>query len=253
MTLVLATNPICESGTNAGAECNSGVGSTAVTATLSGKSSHVTTVTVASVAVGPAGAGDFTQSGTTLTIAVEALTSTGVVTLGAVENNTDAPDKQVTVSAMVDNTQGATAPSNVTLTIEDDEPAPTVTLTLGQNTICESNAGGQCTATGASTVLTPSLNHPSSEATTVTVLSSTHYLLSVSAVTIAAGATTVSGVTLTAVDNGTDAPNNDVTVSATASNTQGATPGIRPTLTLTIEDDESAPTVTPDAGAEPHL
>ena len=48
------------------------------------------------------------------------------------ENNTDAPDKQVTVSALVDNTQGATAPSNVTLTIEDDEPAPTVTLTLGQ-------------------------------------------------------------------------------------------------------------------------
>ena len=254
VTLVLATNPICESGTNAGGECDAAVpASTAVTATLSGKSSHVTTVTVASVAVGPAVAGDFTQSGTTLTIAVEALTSTGVVTLGAVENNTDAPDKQVTVSALVDNTQGATAPSNVTLTIEDDEPAPTVTLTLGQNPICESgtNAGGnQCTSTVASTVLTPSLSHPSSEPTTVTVLSSPHYERSVSALTIAAGATTVSGVTLTAVDNGTDAPNNDVTVSATASNTQGYA-GDPASLTLTIEDDEPVPTVTLTLGQNP--
>ena len=254
VTLVLATNPICESDMND--ECDAAVpASTAVTATLSGKSSHVTTVTVASVAVGPAVPGDFTQSGTTLTIAVEALTSTGEVTLDAGENNTDAPDKQVTVSAMVDNTQGATAPSNVTLTIKDDEPAPTVTLTLMQGYICESgtnDVNNQCTSTVASTVLTPSLSHPSSEPTTVTVLSSTYYDRSVSALTIAAGATTVSGVTLTAVDNGTDAPNNDVPVSATASNTQGyAWDPASLTLMLTIEDDEPVPTVTLTLGQNP--
>ena len=97
-----------------------------------------------------------------------------------------------------------------------------MTLTLGQNPICESNAGGQCTATVASTAVTASQSHPSSEATTVTVsavavapaVAGDFSLSGNVELVIAAGSTDSTGVvTVTAVDNDTDAPPKDVTVS----------------------------------------
>ena len=60
--------------------------STTVTASLSGASSQAITLTVAASAVSPAAAGDFTLSGTTLTIAAGATESTGTVTITAVAN-----------------------------------------------------------------------------------------------------------------------------------------------------------------------
>ena len=95
----------------------------------------------------PAVSGDFTLSGTTLTIAAGQTTSTGTVTITAVNNAVDAPDKTVTVSGSVTGGHGVSAPSSQTLTITDDEGAPTVALVLMPSTIGEDGGSSSVTAT----------------------------------------------------------------------------------------------------------
>ena len=205
-----------------------------VTATLSGKSSQAVTVTVSAAAVPPAVAEDFTQSGTTLTITAGSTTSTRRVTIRAVDNNVDAPNKEITVSATVSGGGGAVAPTSQILTITDDEGAPTVTLVLNPSSINENG--------GVSTV-TATLTGPSSDDVTVTVISaSMDITLSTNkTLTITAGQTTSTGtVTITAVNNETDAPDKEITVSGSAS----ADVTSPTSQTLTIVDDEDTPTVT---------
>ena len=82
----------------------------------------------------PAVAADFTLSdNTALTIAAGSTTSTGEVTITAVDNDVDAPDKSVTVSATAASTQVVTAPSSVTLTITDDEGPDGAALYVSNN------------------------------------------------------------------------------------------------------------------------
>ena len=91
---------------------------------LSGKSSAVTTVTVTAAAVSPAVSGDFELSAdTVLTIAAGATESTGAVTITAVDNAVDAPDKTVTVSGAASGGNGVASPADATLTVTDDEAA----------------------------------------------------------------------------------------------------------------------------------
>ena len=94
-------------------------GETMVTAALSHSSGADTTITVSATPVATATGGDFTQSGSTLTIAAGSTTSTGTVTITAVDDDVHAADKQVTVSATASN--GIAAPEAVTLTITDDD------------------------------------------------------------------------------------------------------------------------------------
>jgi hypothetical protein len=62
----------------------------------------------------PAVEADYTlSSNTTLRIAAGATSSTGTVTITAVNNSVDAPDKTLTVSASASNTVGVTAPAGV--------------------------------------------------------------------------------------------------------------------------------------------
>ena len=228
VTLILTPSSISENG-----------GSSTVTAELSHASSAATTVTVSAVAGANAVDGDFTLSGTTLTIAPGVTTSTGTVTIGAVNNDADEPDKEVTVSAVAANAQGVTAPASVTLTLSDDEGSPTVTLILTPSSISED---------GGSSTVTAELSHASSAATTVTVSAAAganaadgDFTLSGTTLTIAPGVTTSTGtVTIAAVDNASDDPNKEVTVSASASNAQGVTAPAN--VTLTIEDNDGEPT-----------
>ena len=109
-------------------------GVSTVTAELDRVSSAATVVTVTATPDAPATADDFQLSGATLTIPAGQKTSTGTVTITAVDNAVEAPGKTVTVSGTASNTQGVTGPDSVTLTIEDDdgEPdntRPTVTIT----------------------------------------------------------------------------------------------------------------------------
>ena len=212
-----------------------------VTATLSGKSSEDVTVTVSATAVSPAVPGDFTQSGTTLTISAGTTSSTGTVTITAVNNNTDAPNKTITVSASVSGGHSVAAPTSQTLTITDDEGAPTVSLVLSPASINE-NGVSRITAT---------LNRPSSEAVTVTVsavavspaVAGDFNLSTNKTLTITAGRTTSTGtVTIRAVNNNVDAPNKEITVSGSASGGGGAASPAQKRLTIT--DDEDTPTVT---------
>ena len=111
-TLVLSQEAISE---------NNGI--TTVTATLSSPEDAAVTITVSATPEGHAVRGDFSLlTPATLTIAADSLTSTGLVTITAVNNLTDAPDKSVTVSGTADDTPDVVAPpAPVTLTITDDD------------------------------------------------------------------------------------------------------------------------------------
>ena len=112
VSLVLSKTTIGEDG-----------GASTVTAELSHASSATVTVEVSAAAVLPAVAADFTQAGTTLTIAPGATESTGTVTVTAVNNAVDAPDKTLTLAGTASG-GGVSAPADRTLTItDDDEPA----------------------------------------------------------------------------------------------------------------------------------
>ncbi len=119
-TLVLSPAAVTENG-----------GVATVTARLSSAPTAAVTLTVGATAVSPAVAGDFTLSaGPTLTFATGATTSTGTVTLTAVDNAVDAADKQVTVTGTVASTDDrVAAPAAVTLTITDDDTAGVTTPT----------------------------------------------------------------------------------------------------------------------------
>ncbi len=224
---------------------NENGGVSTVTASLDRASSAVTTVTVSAMAVNPAMPGDFTLSmNKTLTITAGQTTSTGTVTITANNNTADTPNKTVRVSGTATNSAGVTGPSDVTLTIIDDDDPPTVTLDLMPTSIGEN---------GGSTTVTARLNRTSSETTTVTVsatavspaVSGDFRLSANKTLTITAGQTTSTGtVTITANNNIVDTPNKTVRVSGTATNSAGVTGPSD--VTLTIIDDDDPPTVTLD-------
>ena len=218
-----------------------------MSASLDRASGAVTIVQVAAVPNSPAVLGDFVQSGWSLTIAAGSTTSTGLVTITGVDNDVDAPDKQLTVVGLADNDVGVLVPLSLSLTILDEDATPTAELVLDTSSISED--GGVATVTAQ-------LDHPSSEATVVTVSAtpvapavSGDFTLSRSTLTIAAGSTTSTGtVTVTGVDNQVDAADKTVTVSATASNDHGVTAPAAKTLTI-ADDDRRTVTLSLDASS----
>ena len=224
-TLRLSSSSIAEAG-----------GVATVTATLDRTSSVAVTVTVAAA---PGSGTDFTLSAAnTLTFAANATASAGTVTVTAVDDDTDAPNKGVTVSGTSSDSLGRTNdPPSVPLAITDDDAAPGVVLALSDPSISES---------GGTSTVSATLSHPSSAATTVRVTAVAGAFTvppgAAGWVVIAAGATTAAAdtVTITAVDNATDEPDRPVTVTATVANGQGA--GSVTGVTLTLEDDDAAPT-----------
>ena len=111
-----------------------------VTATLDKASNAETAVEVAVTPVSPAVAGDYTLSGSMLTIAAGATTSTGSVTVTGVDNNVDAPNKTLTVSATAASTQGLTGPDSLTLILNDDDDAG---LTLSGTSVTVDKGGSE--------------------------------------------------------------------------------------------------------------
>ena len=230
VTLVLTPSTIDESGTGSTA---------AVTATLNRASSAATTVTVsvAPVASTGAAAGDYTlSSAATLTIAAGATTSSGTVTVAAVDDDTDAPNRQATVSGAAVNDQGVQQPIARTLTITDDDAAPDATLALSASSVSENG--------GVSTV-TATLSRRSAQATTVTVQAVAGAFTvgsgAASRIVIVAGATSSpDGVALTATDNDVDAADRQVTVTAVLTNGHGAGTVSGGGVSLTLSDDDTA-------------
>ena len=231
VSLVLSDSSISETG-----------GISTVTARLSGPSSAAVTVTVAAAAGAGAVSGDFALStAMTLTIAAGTTVSAGTVTVTANGNTVDAPDKSVTVSGTAAGGNNVADPSNVILTLEDDDALPTAALVLTPSSITE---------TGGISTVAATLSGVSSEAVTVTVaaaagagaVSGDFSLSSTTTLTIAAGTTVSAGtVTVTANGNAVDSPNKSVTVSGTSAG--GNSVADPPNVTLTLEDDETLPTV----------
>ena len=126
VTLVLTPATIDESGTN---------NVSTVTATLSTASSAVTTITVSVPQDSPV----TLSTNMTLTIAQGATTSTGVVTITAVDDAVYTGDREVDVSGASSNDVGVTDPDDMTLTITDDEPEVTVSFGAATYTVAESD------------------------------------------------------------------------------------------------------------------
>ena len=232
VTLSLSSSSISENGE-----------SSTVTATLNRATSETVTVTVSASPVSPAVTSDFTLgANNVLTIAAGSTASTETVTIAGVDNNVDAPDKTVTVSASVSGGNGVSAPPDVMLTIVDDDGAPMLTLGLSASSISEN---------GGTANVTASLSGATSETVTVTVSAipvspaviGDYSLTSDKTLTIAAGSTeSTETVTITGVDNSVDTPDKSVTVSATVSGGHGVS--APSDVTLTITDDEATPTLT---------
>ena len=137
VTLVLTPDSIGEDG-----------GTATVTATVSAASPEPFSVTVAFEPDAPAVAEDFVVSGATLSFAANTTESTGEVTIAAVDNDVDAPDKTLRVSGTVSRVD-VTAPAEATLTIvDDDEASSTVTLSVTPDRIDEGAPATQIEVTG---------------------------------------------------------------------------------------------------------
>ena len=203
-----------------------------VTATLHRPSTADTIVTLLA---SPAAAVSINGSGT-LTIPVGETVSVGTVAITGIDNNDQADDAIVTISATAANTSslGVIDPEPVALAIADDETTPVVTLSLSPSEIAE-HVGW--------TFVTAMLDSRSSADTTISVSAEPAELVGVTplrALTIPAGQTKSIGLgsLIRAVDNDELAETTQsVTVSGTAENLQGVTGPEN--LTLTIIDDEA--------------
>ena len=222
VTLALTPSTISESG-----------GMSTVTATLAHPLSAATTITVRPVA------GAYTVSATDSTITIAAgstANASDTVVITAVDNTQDEPNRDVDMSVVAGNAQGAGRVTAATLTITDDDPAPIATLAANPSSISEN---------GAVSTITASLSRPSSAATTITVrpVASAYTVAADSTITIAAGDTINASdtVVITSVDNTRDEINRTVDLSGVAHNAQGVG---SVTGTVTLTDDDDPPDVT---------
>ena len=225
VTLVLTPPSIAEDG-----------GTSTVTATVSPASATAFTVDVTAAPVSPAEAGDFQQSGTTLSFAAGETLSTGSVTIVAVDNTTDTPDRQVSVSGTV-SSPDVSAPADATLTILDDDTAPVLTLEVEPATIAED--GGTATVT----VTTGTGSTFDSPQVITLVLGGTatqgeDYTVSATELTLPRGEASVTA-TVTGLDDRVFEGDETLLISGQA---DGAAFGEQQTLTIT--DNEAAPRVT---------
>ena len=223
-------------------EVGEGAGGTTVTVTarLDGATRGEATPVAVTVESGTAMPGtDFAEvAGFTITIPTNTESHAGIFRLAPTQDTMDEPDETVSVD-------GAAAVPGFSVTgasirITDDDAAPAVMLSLSDTSIPES---------GGVTTVTASLSHASSEPTTVTVsveplfpaTGSDYSLSSNATLVIAAGATASHGVvTITAVDNGVDAPDKSLTLKCVARNRLGVLVPADQVLTLT-DDDETPP------------
>ena len=232
VTLVLMPDSIREDG-----------GETTVTATLDSPSTEVTTITVTATPVAPAVAGDFRLIGATLRIPPGMTESTGTATIEAVDNDVEAPNKRVTVSAAAQNAFGVEDPPDRTLTITDNEvPSTAVTLSVSPSDIRE---GDSQTVTVTAELDGAARTGETQIAITVGAgTAATTDFQPVTGFTVIIPPEAKSGsadFTLNTVQDETDEPDETVRVT-------GRTPGLRTMpsggVTVTIVDDDPSPVVT---------
>ena len=234
-TLVLAPAAIDESGST---------NTSTVTATLDKAAGENVTINISASPDSPAVDGDFTLSQkTALTILAGKRTSTGAVTITAVDNQVDAQDKTITVSATASGA-GVEVPKSKTLTINDDDAAPTgITLTVDTTSIAEDASATTITVT-ASVDGTSRYDADKTVQVTVggtgsTATSGTDYaLVSSISITIPAGAASATGTfNLEPTDDTDDEGDETISVVGTSGNIT-ITPA-----TITVNDNDGTATL----------
>ena len=169
-----------------------------VTAFVSSASDTPFTVTVSAEPDAPAVDGDFSLStNKVLSFAADATESTGAVTITTVDNDVDTPDKTITVEGGVPGGVPVRAPTEVTLTITDDDAAPELTLEVNPAEIAE----GETAIITVATTGTTFVDHQEiTLALDSTEADSTDYSVTATTLTLAAGERSVS-TEITALDD----------------------------------------------------
>ena len=232
VSLILTPDTIAETG-----------GVSAVTATLDHPSSTNTRVTVSAAPMLPATTRDYRLSrNRVLTILAGAQTSTGLVTVTAVDNSVKTPDKTLTVSATAANTQGVTNPAALTLTITDDDdartPSPPPVLAIADASATEGDADG--TTLAFRVTLAPAATQTVTvdwKTANGTATAGTDYRAGSGSLTFNAGD---SSRTVTVAVMGDDANEPDETFTVMLSNESGATLGDAAGTGM-IRDDDARP------------
>ena len=223
-------------------------GSSTVTAALNTPTSAAISVVVsASPGAGATESNYALSFNTTLTIAAGSTTSTGTVTIQAVDDAIDAPSRSVIVAGQASSSIAVVQPESQLLTITDDDDPPTqATLELSFTEVNE--AGGATLVT----VTADQLGSASSEATELTIsvdpgTASSNDFTAVPDFTLTIAPAQTSGTAtfrMIPVNDAMDEPDETVTVSGTGLPTVVS-------ATLTIVDDDATPiptlTLTPDS------
>ena len=217
-------------------------GSVTLTATLSYVNSASTSVTLGTSGTAVGGGTDFTLSSSTITIA--AGNTTGTATLSSVGDSISDPTETVIVDITNvsggDNATEATPAQRQTVTITDDEALPVISLSSSASTVSEANASVTLTVTAtpaSSSVITVNLAETGTASG-----GGVDYSLGAGVLNISAGSTTAT-TSITAVDDGIYDPAETVIIDISSVSGGGATESGSQQETVTITDDEGAPTV----------
>ena len=222
VSLILTPSSISEDGS-----------ASTVTAMVEQGSESPFEVTVLVAADSPAAPADFTLSeNKVLSFAANEMQSTGTVTITGEDNDVHAPDKTLTVSGELSVGARPTPPGPVKLTIENDDVAPVLSVTVSEAAIVEAEGVSEVVvSTGDSTFA-------AEQTITLTFTGSaekdTDYRVSTEELTLPASEHSVTA-TVTAEQDTVD--EDDETVEVTA-NHGGATVGSA--QTITIQDDDTA-------------
>ena len=198
-----------------------------VTASVSRASTAAFAVTVSAEPDDPAVDSDFTLStNKVLSFAANATESTGAVTITTVDNDVDTPDKTIQVKGELPGGVPVRAPSDVTLTITDDDATPQLTLSVSPATIAEE--GGEATITVSTVDSTFSAEQAITLTFEGTATKGTDYSVAAETLTLGAGERSVF-TTVTAIDDSTD--ENDEAILVTATH-DGTTVGTQQQITI---------------------
>ena len=214
-------------------------GASTVTAMVEQGSESPFEVTVLVAADSPAAPADFTLSeNMVLSFAANAMQSTGIVTITGEDNDVHAPDKKLTVSGELSVGARPTPPGPVKLTIENDDVAPVLSVTVSEAEIVE--AGGVSEVV----VSTGDTTFAAEQTITLTFTGSaekdTDYRVSTEELTLPASEHSVTA-TVTAEQDTVDEDDETILVSATHA---GADVGTQQQITITDDDDEPELSIT---------
>ena len=234
VSLILTPNSISEDG-----------GASTVTAMVEQGSESPFEVTVLVAADSPATPADFTLSeNMVLSFAANEMQSTGTVTITGEDNDVHAPDKTLTVSGELSVGARPTPPGPVKLTIENDDVAPVLSVTVSEAAIVE--AGGVSEVV----VRTGDTTFAAEQTVTLTFTGGaekgTDYRVSTEELTLLASEHSVTA-TVTAQDDTVDEADETILVSATHA---GTDVGTQQQITITDDEDEPELSITSDTVEE---